>query len=66
MGSGRGNQLRIDSRTVSRRHAQVVKSGTEYFVEDLGSRNGTFLNGQRVKRFPIRHLDVLSIGPDVI
>lgn len=64
IGSGPGNGIRIASRTVSRRHAQIVKWGTEYFVEDLGSRNGTFLNGQRVKRFPVRHLDVLSIGPD--
>ena len=34
-------------------------------MEDLGSRNGTFLNRQRVRRFPIRHLDVLSLGPEV-
>ena len=65
IGSAAGNELRIDSRTLSRRHAQIVRSGTEYYVEDLGSRNGTFLNGQRVKRFPIRNLDVLSLGPDV-
>ena len=64
IGSGPENGILIPSRTVSRRHAQIIKSGTEYFVEDLGSRNGTFLNGQRVQRFPIRHLDVLSIGPD--
>ena len=65
LGSGDGSQLRIDSRTVSRQHAQIVKIGTDYYVEDLSSRNGTFLNGERVKRFPVRHLDVLSIGPDV-
>ncbi|HJR61910.1 MAG TPA: FHA domain-containing protein [Vicinamibacterales bacterium] len=64
VGSGAENGLRIQARTVSRRHAQIVKMGTEYYVEDLGSRNSTFLNGQPVKRFPIRHLDVLSIGPD--
>jgi pSer/pThr/pTyr-binding forkhead associated (FHA) protein len=65
IGSAPGAGLRIESRTVSRRHVQVVRSGTEFVVEDLGSRNGTFLNGQRVRRFPIRHLDVLSVGPDV-
>jgi pSer/pThr/pTyr-binding forkhead associated (FHA) protein len=64
VGSGRDSQVRIASRTVSRQHAQIVKSGSEYYVEDLGSRNGTFLNGQRVKRFAVRHLDVLSIGPE--
>ena len=65
LGSGPGNELRIDSRTLSRRHAQIVRSGTQYFIEDVGSRNGTFLNGQRVKRFPIRNLDVISLGPDI-
>jgi pSer/pThr/pTyr-binding forkhead associated (FHA) protein len=65
IGSEAGNTLRVDSRTLSRRHAQIIRSGTQYFVEDLGSRNGTFLNGQRVKRFPIRNLDVLSLGPEI-
>jgi pSer/pThr/pTyr-binding forkhead associated (FHA) protein len=65
VGSGLASELRIDSRTVSRRHAQIVRSGTQYYVEDLGSSNGTFLNGTRVKRFPIRHLDILSVGPEV-
>jgi pSer/pThr/pTyr-binding forkhead associated (FHA) protein len=64
IGSGRENGLRIEARTVSRRHAQIVRTGGQYYVEDLGSRNSTLLNGQPVKRFPIRHLDVLSIGPD--
>ena len=50
---------------MSRRHAQIVRRGAEYFIEDLDSRNGTFLNGRPVKRFRIAHLDVISMGPDV-
>ena len=65
IGSGPDSDLRIDSRTVSRRHAQIARSGDDYFIEDLGSRNGTFLNAQRVRRFRLRNLDVLSLGPDV-
>ena len=65
VGSAAENDLRVELRTISRRHAQIVKTGSEFYVEDLGSRNGTFLNGQRVKRFPIRNLDVLSLGPEV-
>ena len=65
LGSGAVNGLRIESRTLSRQHAQIVKSGDTYYLEDLGSRNGTFLNGQRVTRFPIRNLDVVSLGPDI-
>ncbi len=65
IGSAPDNELQIPSRMVSRRHAQVVRDAGQFFVEDLNSRNGTFLNGQRVKRFPVRHLDVLTLAPDV-
>lgn len=36
----------VDAAAVSRRHARVVRTGDSYTVEDAGSRNGTFLNGQ--------------------
>jgi DNA-binding winged helix-turn-helix (wHTH) protein len=38
----------IDSATVSRRHARIVISGNEAMLEDLGSKNGTYLRGTRV------------------
>jgi serine phosphatase RsbU (regulator of sigma subunit)/pSer/pThr/pTyr-binding forkhead associated (FHA) protein len=38
----------MDSGRVSRRHAKIIRDGTVYFLQDLGSRNGTFLNGKRV------------------
>lgn len=34
--------------TISRRHAEVIRAGTEIKVIDLGSTNGTFVNGERV------------------
>ena len=40
--------IQIDSPTVSRRHARIRISGTEAVLEDLGSKNGTFANGERV------------------
>ncbi len=42
--------LHIDDGSVSRRHAQVVFRDGNYFVEDLDSRNGTFLNNQQVNQ----------------
>jgi hypothetical protein len=39
-------QLRFDDHAVSRRHLRIVCRSTESFVEDLGSTNGTLLNGQ--------------------
>lgn len=39
------NDIQISDRFVSRRHMKILKRGTKYFVEDLQSRNGTFVNG---------------------
>jgi len=48
-------------RRVSARHAQVLKVAGQYFIEDLGSSNGTFVNGQRIdKRTPLRPGDRLD------
>jgi phosphoserine phosphatase RsbU/P len=38
----------LEAGAISRQHARIVKSGEEYYLEDLHSRNGTFLNGERV------------------
>ena len=41
-------EIHIDDGSVSRRHAQVVYKDGAYYVEDLDSRNGTFLNDQQI------------------
>ena len=59
------NLLVLDSEKVSRRHARVIKDGPHYFVEDLGSFNGTFVNGRKLEprqRRQLRHLDVLQLS----
>ena len=53
----------IDSKHVSRRHARIFSSSDgQWYVEDLGSSNGTFVNGERVKSCPISRVDVIEIG----
>jgi len=53
----------IDSKHVSHPHARVFStSDGEWFVEDLGSSNGTFVNGNRVKSCLISRADVIEIG----
>jgi hypothetical protein len=50
---------------VSRRHARVHKQKAQYFIEDLGSANGTFLNGQRLTPYlphPLHDGDELQLG----
>jgi len=50
VGSGVGVDLRVDDPTVSARHCSVHASDDGVVVEDLGSRNGTFVGGARVRR----------------
>jgi pSer/pThr/pTyr-binding forkhead associated (FHA) protein len=50
---------------VSRQHAKIKWDGKTYWLEDLRSTNGTFLNGQAVARERLRHLDVITLGKEV-
>jgi serine phosphatase RsbU (regulator of sigma subunit)/pSer/pThr/pTyr-binding forkhead associated (FHA) protein len=57
----------LESLAVSRQHARVGCDGNAWFVEDLGSSNGTFVNGARVHgRTPLGERDLLQIGPYVL
>ena len=38
----------INNSLVSRNHTKIIKNGNKYFIEDLGSMNGTYVNGQRI------------------
>jgi pSer/pThr/pTyr-binding forkhead associated (FHA) protein len=40
--------IQIDARGVSRHHARILVSGGEATIEDLGSKNGTYVNGRRI------------------
>ncbi|WP_328680953.1 FHA domain-containing protein [Streptomyces sp. NBC_00322] len=63
IGRGPDNELVIDDLVVSRRHAelQAHPDGT-YEIIDLGSHNGTYLNGQPVDRAPVLPGDIVGIG----
>ncbi len=48
IGRGTDAALRVDDDYVSTRHARIATNGEQWFVEDLGSTNGTYLGSQRV------------------
>ncbi|MEW5740204.1 MAG: FHA domain-containing protein [Myxococcota bacterium] len=50
---------------VSRRHARIFVEDGEFFVEDVGSSNGTQVNGEVIKRQPLKDGDSISLGPVV-
>src|SRR3990170_460698 len=52
----------IDNPAVSGHHARIFLEGDDYVVEDLRSKNGTYVNGQHVVRGALRHRDVLLVG----
>jgi DNA-binding winged helix-turn-helix (wHTH) protein len=53
----------LDSSTVSRRHARIVIAGQKAVLEDLGSKNGTYLNNRRIESaVPIADGDQIRIG----
>lgn len=62
IGRGEDVALRLDRQAVSRRHARIARDGAAWIVEDLGSRGGTLLNGQRVTTAKLRPGDVVGIS----
>lgn len=61
---GRDNScgLQVIDRGVSREHAKIVRLGEMVFLHDLGSRNGSFVNGERVKEELLREGDIIRVG----
>lgn len=54
--------IRVDDVNASREHAAFVRDGGHWLIEDLGSTNGTMLNGQPVERAVLHDGDVVEIG----
>lgn len=61
-----GREVRCDvmlnNDSVSRRHAEVVRMAEGWLIRDLGSRNGTYVNGQRVEEYVLQEGDLITIG----
>lgn len=65
IGRWEANDIVLDSREVSRQHAQIRWDAGRYLVEDRGSKNGTFLNGRRlVGAEPLQDGDRIHVPPD--
>ena len=56
------NEIWLDDITVSRSHALITKSNGQYFIKDLGSLNGTYLNAISVRDTAITSGDEIQIG----
>ncbi len=64
-----GNDIQLDDPAISGQHARIsiessayLESIKEYYIEDLGSTNGTRVNDEKTKRVLLKHGDTVQIG----
>lgn len=72
LGRALGNDVRINDKKVSREHAKILsvydveKKTASYILQDLGAKNGTFLNGQKIHQAVLQNGDKIIIGEHIL
>src|SRR5215216_3488220 len=67
IGRDSSNAIAINDAEISRRHARLTFQGGKYILEDLGSTNGTFVNGQRLAGPRVlKSGEVISFGEQIV
>jgi diguanylate cyclase (GGDEF)-like protein len=66
IGRSSSNDLFIDQESISRHHARISFDGTSYWVADLGSTNGTYVNDELVREQRLRDGDQVRIGRSIL
>lgn len=56
------SNIQIDNIAVSREHAKIIKGPNYYFIEDMHSKNGTFVNGKKINKKFLKADDEVIIG----
>lgn len=62
IGRGLRNQLVLNDSSVSRNHARVFLDESRFVLQDLGSTNGTTVNGELIEKHLLQSGDIISIG----
>jgi pSer/pThr/pTyr-binding forkhead associated (FHA) protein len=63
---GMVNEINFNDSTVSRRHARIYFENGAYFIEDLGSVNGTYLDDKAASKAKLSHGDQIAIGRNMV
>ena len=69
IGRSPDNDIQIKDRFVSRKHLRIFRKGSKYFIKDLKSKNGTFINGKQIPsgvEFELKEGLTIAIGMSVI
>ena len=65
IGRERGNQIVLPSDSVSRRHCRIDRRKASWFIKDLGSTNGTYVNDELVEEYQLRRGDQVKVGDTI-
>jgi len=66
IGRHKDNHIVIDNMAVSGHHAMVRLDGKKLIVTDLGSRNGTYINNEKITESQVAHQDWITIGKHIL
>ena len=66
VGRGSTNTIALAEMGISRRHAEIVMADNSWLLRDLGSTNGTFVNGRQITTHTLRAGDTIRIGGTVL
>lgn len=66
IGRNSANDITIDNLAVSDRHARIVRDKTGYYLEDLDSTNGTFVDGRKIRRIGLGGQQEIKIGKHIL
>jgi pSer/pThr/pTyr-binding forkhead associated (FHA) protein len=66
LGRSRDADVQVEDPNVSRRHAEIVQEGSTYWLVDLGSTNGTEVDGRRVQRVRLADGSRFTIGETTV
>ncbi len=62
IGRSESADIKIEGDFISRIHARVLRIGMDTVVEDAGSKNGTWVNGEKIERHVLKHGDLIRVG----
>jgi pSer/pThr/pTyr-binding forkhead associated (FHA) protein len=66
IGRHRSNDIRIDDALISRLHAQIFRQGRIYYIRDMESKNGTYIDDKRIDIAPLKENTEVRLGNCVL
>src|SRR5215510_13157866 len=66
IGRGPSNSICIPDPLLSRQHCRITREGAMFNLQDLGSFNGTFVNGVPIKKQAVAHRDLIKTGDSIL